>query len=259
MAYFVKKDGDSVKYRDFLTSSQIKQADELLQYLQDNFPKFTSEMSDKYGVGTAIYFYHMGSWINDVIEKHDIPAHARKYLFSEIASFAPDKERLRNVSDNRNPYYQAYLLAQLDEETVQRMSFNKWQSLLERETEREDTRIFEWIKATDQQEITGKEWRNFLKILHAYIKKIDTSVFSDEELFKTYNMLIDSVQSWDTGCKAFLAKHPSSQKLKDSKTANKWQAKYFEMILHHLLSSETIPDETERLQWIDDLLSKGMK
>lgn len=259
MAYFVKKDDEGVKYREFLTSAQIKEADDLLHYLQDNFPSHTKELAEKYGEGTATYFYHMGRWIKGVIDEHDIPVPARKYLFSEIASFAPDKERLRDVKDNRNPYYQAYLLSQLDEETVAKMSFNKWQSLLERESEREDPRIYAWIKNTDQDAVTGKEWRAFLKLLHAYMKKIDTSVFSDEDLFAIYNMLVDGVKSWGKGTKAFTKKYPTSQKLKDAKTANKWQAKYFDMILNSIYANETIPPESERLEWIESLLTKGMK
>ena len=259
MAYFVKKEEDGIKYRDFLTEEQIKEADALLKYLQDNFPEYTKMLADKYGAGTAIYFYHMGLWIKDVIEKHDIPVRARKYLFSEIASFAPDKERLRDVSDDRNPYYQAYILSQLDEGTVSKLSFNKWQSLLERESERSDPRIFTWIKNTDHSKITVKGWRNFLKLLHAYLKKIDTSVFEDNELYRIYDMFIDGIESWDIGAKQFLKKHPDSQKLKDSKSSNKWQAKYFNMILYSLYSSETIPSHEERLKWIEELLSKGMK
>lgn len=259
MAYFVKKDEEGIKYRDFLTAAQIKQADELLHYLQENFPEYTKKLSEEYGVGTSVYFYHMGVWIKNVIEEHDIPVMARKYLFSEIASFAPDKERLRDVADNRNPYYQAYLLAQLDEKTVEKMSFNKWQSLLERESEREDARIYEWINSINNEKITGKEWRAFLKLLHAYLKNIDTSVFSNNELFSIYDSLIASVKSWDIGCKQFIKKHPNSQKLKDTKTKNKWQSKYFQMILNNLFESETIPPEAERIKWIEDLLSKGMK
>ena len=258
MEYFVKKDEGRKVYVDFLTEKQQEQAEELLKHLQTSFPYHTQELAEQYGEGTSQYFYHMGVWIRSLIEQYDIPIRAYTYLFAEIASFAPDKERIRNVGDRRNPYYQAYLLSDLDESVVKKMSFNKWQSLLERSKECEDPRLFSWIGEYDQSNVSIKDWRNFLKLLHSYNKKIDSTVLNEEEVKTTYNNLLESVRNWEQAKMDFQRKNPKSKKLKDTKTINKWQSKYFDMILSDLMYSESLIDTNKLYQSAMGILLSGI-
>ena len=70
------------------------------------------------------------------------------------------------------------------------------------------------------------------------MKKIDTEIFTDKELFTLYDTFISCVKSWTAACKEYKKRFPKGQKLKDAKTANKWQSKYYSTILEKVLEED---------------------
>ena len=108
-------------------------------------------------------------------------------FWDEIKTLVTEKARAREDGKNsvtRSFYEQCYQLSLIDIDVVQKLSWRQWQDLLDRVGNREDERIFAWIKNSTGK-IREDDWREFEKALHLYLKKKDTSVFSDYELFKS--------------------------------------------------------------------------
>ena len=104
-------------------------------------------------------------------------------------------------------------MSQIDLEVVQKLSARQWQDLLDRVANRDDERIFLWIKDKEGK-IREDDWREFEKALHLYLKKKDTSVFSDPELFEIYDSLYEMGVYWRKAFKQFSVDHPKSDKIK---------------------------------------------
>ena len=90
---------------------------------------------------------------------------------------------------------------------------------------REDSRIFEWIKSLDEK-IREDDWREFEKALHLYLKDKDTSVFSQSELFEIYDSIMLMCKKWRQHFKVFEVSHPKSAKIKSKAM---WAKKYYKL------------------------------
>jgi len=67
---------------------------------------------------------------------------------------ATKEERKRNEgahSVTRSFYQQCYILSQQDKKTVEKLTWRQWQDLLDRVGNREDERIFDWIKLLTEE------------------------------------------------------------------------------------------------------------
>lgn len=228
MPILVEKDENGRKiYRGFLSSEETKQADLLLGYLQDEIPRIAQELKDKYG-DSALYKYFLGKRLGELLDGYEISEKDRGYFWNEIKNFAPDKERKRNEGGDaktRKFYEQCFLLAQIDQSIVEKMSWKQWQDLLDRKANREDERIFSWI-GIHEPKIKPGEWAAFEKGLNLFLKGKDTSVFDDDELFEIYEMIFSMGQEWLRLFSEFEKNYPKSAKIK---TKAKWEKKFYEL------------------------------
>lgn len=230
MGTFVEKDDQGRKvYRGFLSSSETKEADALLEYLQNEIPNIGAQLSKEYG-DTVLYKYYMGKKLSELLEQFGVPEKERLYFWDEIKNFAADKERKRqdgSKSKTRKFYEQCYQLSKIEKETVEKMSWRQWQDLLDRTANREDERIFKWI-GIHEPKIKEKEWRSFEKALNLFLKKKDTSIFEDDELFSIYEMLLCMVNVWNEEFQVFSVTNSKSAKIKNK---SKWENKFYEFCL----------------------------
>ncbi|MCH4242455.1 MAG: hypothetical protein LKF81_11230 [Prevotella sp.] len=244
MTFYVRKNQNGeIQYHGFQTEKQQQQADEFLKMIEKQFPEKTKEYAEAYSDGSSMYYYKMGSWLRKLVNEFGILNRDYSYLFNEIIEFAPDKERLRKTNDNRNPYFQAFNFSELKEAAVNKLTWHDWQSLLERPDVIGEKRIFKWIEEYDIKEAKGKNWRSLLKMMHAYLLKIDTSLFSDQEMFNTFNSFVDCIQVWNKEFKIFKRSNLKSAKVKDKKSESKWQQKYFLKYLQIYETGATISKE----------------
>ena len=160
------------------------------------------------------------------MEKYEITVSERRRFWDEIKTFATKEDRKRDEgadSVTRSFYQQCYILSQQDKEVVEKLTWRQWQDILDRVGNREDERIFEWIRQIPEK-IREDDWREFEKALHLYLKGKDTSVFETKELFSVYDSLMMMVQEWRKRFKLFSTEHPKSAKIK---TKGVWAKKYY--------------------------------
>ena len=125
------------------------------------------------------YKYNLSLFLSSLLEKYEISVSERRRFWDEIKHFATKEERKRDEGANsvtRSFYQQCYILSQQDKDVVEKLTWRQWQDILERVGNREDERIFQWLKRFTKK-IREDDWREFEKALNLYLKGKDTSVF----------------------------------------------------------------------------------
>ena len=214
-----------IVYDGLLSSKEKTTVDEVLMALKEEIPEIEYEISEQYG-SSVWYKYYLGKVLTEYLERFDIKISERRYFWDEIKVFASQKERKRNEgakSKTRSFYEQCYFLSQLDKEVIGKLSWRQWQDILDRVSNREDKRIFEWIKAYPEK-IREDDWREFEKALHMYLITKDTSVFTQEELISIYNSIMDMCIIWRSLLKEFSSSRKKSAKIKNKSI---WSKKYY--------------------------------
>lgn len=222
------KDGHLV-YDGFLSSKEKASVDEVLSSLQQEIPQIEKDLSELYGK-SVLYKYNLGLFLGELLEKYSITSSERRRFWDEIKDLASSDTRKRQDGKDsavRSFFEQCYVLSQIDKATVEKLSWRQWQDLLDRTSNREDVRIYDWIKRYPEK-IKEKEWREFEKNLHAYLKDKDTSVFSDEKLFGIYDSLLAMGKYWLSAFDDFAKNNPKSNKVK---TKAKRSKKYIDACL----------------------------
>ncbi len=226
MGYIVSMDSEGRLIYDGLLSSKEKATiDEILNALKEEIPKIETEMKSVYKQ-SVWYKYNLGLFLGELLEKYDISIAEQRRFWDEIKTFATKENRKRNEGTNsvtRSFYQQCYILSRQDKEVVEKLTWRQWQDILDRKGNREDERIFLWIKQLSEK-IREDDWREFEKALHLYLKDKDTSVFDTEELFLIYDSLMLMCRKWRELFKAFATTHPKSAKIKSKGT---WAKKYY--------------------------------
>lgn len=212
-------------YKGLLSSQEKATVDEILNALKSEIPQIEADLASEYGQ-SVWYKYNLGRFLGGLLEKHQITIAERRQFWDEIKTFATKEERKRNEGTNavtRSFYQQCYILSCQDKEVVEKLTWRQWQDILDRVGNREDERIFVWIKNLTEK-IREDDWREFEKALHLYLKGKDTSVFSNDELFSIYDSLLNMCKVWREKFKVFAMEHPKSLKIKSKGI---WAKKYY--------------------------------
>ena len=166
--------------------------------------------------------------MGELLDEYDVQEKERVYFWNEIKNFASEKKRKRsegNESKTRKFYEQCYQLSLLNQVVVEKLSWRQWQDILDRTTNREDKRIFNWIEIHEPK-ITEKEWRSFEKALNLFLKSKDTTVFETSELYEVYEMLLVMADCWIKDFDLFCKEYPNSAKIQSK---GKWEKKFYEL------------------------------
>lgn len=218
------KDGNLIYY-GLLSSVEIETIDNILQALKSEIPQIEEELKEKFGK-SVLYKYYLGKCLSNLLEKFSISIIERRKFWDEIKLFATKEIRNRDEgteSVTRSFYEQCYVLSQYDKSVVEKLSWRQWQDILDRVGNREDDRIFKWIGLKDEK-IREDDWREFEKALHLYLKKKDTSVFSDTELYAIYDSILLMCKIWREKFRKFSTVYPKSMKIKKKGI---WSKKYY--------------------------------
>ena len=224
------KDGHLV-YKGLLTTKEITTIKEILNALEQEIPQIEADLEEEYGK-SVLYKYNLGKFLGELLTKYNISASERKQFWDEIKNFATEENRRRDEGKNaetRSFYGQCYRLSQFDQEVVEKLSWRQWQDILDRVRNREDERIFEWIR-NKKEKIREDDWREFEKGLHLYLKSKDTSVFTDDELFEIYESLLNMSQYWRITFDKFKKDFPNSAKIKSKgRRSKEYQSTCFQL------------------------------
>ncbi len=232
MGHIVGIDAEGRLVYDGLLSSQEKATiDEILNALKEEIPQIESDLESVYGK-SVLYKYNLGIFLGGLLNKYEISVAERRRFWDEIKTFATKENRKRNEGKNaatRSFYEQCFVLSQYDKEVVEKLSWRQWQDILDRVSNREDERIFEWIR-NKTEKIREDDWREFEKALHLFLKSKDTSVFSDIEVFDIYNSLYSMSVYWRIAFLQFSKDFPKSAKIKSkAKRSKKYQSECFRL------------------------------
>lgn len=232
MSHIVSMDSDGhLVYEGLLSTKEIATVSEILNTLKEEIPQVESDLTEKYGK-SVLYKYYLGSFLSQLLEKYNILGDERKKFWDEIKTFATTETRTRKESkkaETRSFFAQCYRLSQLDIKVVEKLSWRQWQDLLDRVDNREDERIFIWI-GNYSEKIREDDWREFEKALHQLLKKKDTSVFTDDEVFRLYDSLMSMVQYWRVSLSKFAKENPKSAKIKSKgRRSKKYQAECYRL------------------------------
>ncbi len=225
MGHIVKLVDGHMVYDGLLSSKEKASIDDILHALQEEIPTIEADMKAEYGQGVW-YKYNLGLFLGSLLEKYEISVSERRRFWDEIKHFATKEERKRDEGANsvtRSFYQQCYILSQQDKDVVEKLTWRQWQDILDRVGNREDERIFQWLKRFTKK-IREDDWREFEKALNLYLKGKDTSVFETEELFAIYDSIMLMSIKWREQFKVFSAEHPKSAKIKSK---GKWSKKYY--------------------------------
>lgn len=212
-------------YEGLLSSQEKATVDEILNALKTEIPQIESDLEATYGQ-SVWYKYHLGLFLGGLLEKYEITFAERRKFWDEIKDFATQTERKRadgTKSVTRSFYQQCFILSQQGKDVVEKLTWRQWQDLLDRVGNREDERIFQWLKQLPGK-IREDDWREFEKALNLYLKGKDTSVFETDELFAIYDSLMRMCVIWREKFKVFATEHPKSAKIK---TKGTWAKKYY--------------------------------
>ncbi len=218
------KDGHLI-YDGMLSSREKASIDEILNALKVEIPQIESDLNESYGK-SVLYKYNLGLFLGELLEKYSISISERRRFWDEIKTFATKETRTRDEGANsktRSFFEQCYVLSQFEIDVVTKLSWRQWQDILDRVNNREDERIFVWIK-NRKDKIREDDWREFEKGLNMYLKNKDTSVFSDDELFNIYEDIMEMSKYWRLSFNQFSKDFPQSAKIKSkSRRSKKYQ------------------------------------
>jgi hypothetical protein len=212
-------------YDGLLSSKEKATIDEILAALKQEIPQVEADLLQLYGKG-VLYKYNLGLFLGDLLKKYDIAISEQRKFWNEIKYLASQEDRKRDEGVNsvtRSFYQQCYVLSQIDREAVIKLSWRQWQSMLDRVDNRQDERIFLWIRQYPDK-IREDDWREFEKALHLFLKNKDTSVFDTDELLSIYDSLMFMCIKWRELFNEFSEAHPHSAKIK---TKGIWAKKYY--------------------------------
>ena len=222
MAHVVNRNKEGqMAYRGLLTSKEIENADAMLDELKKEIPRKEEELSKKYGEGKQVLMcYHLGKFLGKLLEKYGIAPSERKYFWKEINQFATrNKVRTRGRSDSLKLifYEYCYSLSKFDLNVVKKLNYTQWRYVLEKDMHGEEKHIAMWLKKR-KGKIRIDDWREFSKGMSYFLKIMDTSVFTDEEVMAIYDSVFAMMQYWRINIGKFKKEFPKSRK---TETANR--------------------------------------
>jgi hypothetical protein len=195
-----------IVYDGLLTYEEKLEFDQLLNVLREKIPIVEADLSEKYG-SSVLYKYYLGKVLGEFLDIYEVSELERRKFWDEIKILASNDDRKRADGVNsktRSFYEQCFVLSRIEVEIVEKLSWRQWQDLLDRTKNREDERIYQWIKHKDKK-LREDDWREFEKALHQYLKTKDTSVFPDKDLFDIYDSLLLMCTQWRLLFKDYLS------------------------------------------------------
>ena len=121
----------------------------------------------------------------------------RRWLWEAIENlYASEKIVRAGRGKTRNHLEYCYRLSAFPIEFAEQWNWSLWSFFFDSRSVREEPRIDSWLmkKVGPAGEASRSQFRQFTKNLNSRIKKLDTSVLSDAELFRIYDSVWESTE-----------------------------------------------------------------
>lgn len=196
MSKIILKSSGGEKEYFGLTPAEIKEANDLLDRLVVKTTAFQDELQKTENVGSVKFRYKVGQFLDGEVNSASIPEKERRYFWNEIKEFVPvELTSTIDRSAKRGFYEYCYRLFTYGESLANAFSWRDWCELLDRSVTLADARVLSWLQ-TKRKAMKQDGFRLFLVVLNQYLKKHDTSVFSDQEVYEKYDQLYLIASTW---------------------------------------------------------------
>jgi len=188
------------KTKRLLTGELREQAERLDEFLSKKIKEIEKEVRSigllklKGKKGEVIkLWYEVGKQLEFVMDTSIVPAEDREFmwraLYDHAGSLAPGPVTKRAEREPETSHFSyCYMLSRFPWEfVVMAGDWTSWSEFFDRKETKKDRRIIEWLgkKAEESSFKSRQNWlRPLTKAIHKQFEKKDTTVFSNEELFK---------------------------------------------------------------------------
>jgi hypothetical protein len=188
------------KTKRLLTGELREQAERLDEFLSKKIKEIEKEVRSigllklKGKKGEVIkLWYEVGKQLEFVMDTSIVPAEDREFmwraLYDHAGSLAPGPVTKRAEREPETSHFSyCYMLSRFPWEfVVMAGDWTSWSEFFDRKETKNDRRIIEWLgkKAEESSFKSRQNWlRPLTKAIHKQFEKKDTTVFSNEELFK---------------------------------------------------------------------------
>jgi hypothetical protein len=181
-----------------LTTEARKQAEELDDFLSQKMDDIAGELKGLDLVklkgkrrGVLKLWYELGMRLSFVMDTAIVMPEDRRHvwraLYDHAGDLSPGTPKTRASKGYRNHFSYCYKIGQLDWDFVNGAGdWSAWVEFHDSQVIRDDGRIIKWLglKSKDSS-ITGRGWlRPLAKSIRNSFKGMDTSIFSEKELFE---------------------------------------------------------------------------
>jgi hypothetical protein len=145
--------------------------------------------------GSVELWYAVGKALDVIVKKYGISgSRYRRWLWDAVDNLhASDRIKRARRGKTRRHFEYCYRLAQFPEDLAKKMNWSEWVYFFDSPTVRDEPRADEWLSnAIKAQEPIGRQrFRRFAEIMNRRIRRKDTTVLSDPELFEEYQTAWD--------------------------------------------------------------------
>lgn len=174
--------------------SDVKRTEEYLQLMKESVLNFERDLIDTYvkkpsDMYNSEYSFELGKFLSEKLSEAMIIESDRYKFWDMLRNYVNQQDDRLVITDKRDPYEYCYMLSKLDRSLVLKYSRARWDHLFDCVTARQDDRIYKWLLNNEEVSFlkSSDVWKEFIKGIKVYFKKIDTSIFDDEELFEFYD------------------------------------------------------------------------
>jgi hypothetical protein len=186
------------------TSAMAEQAEELDRDLRVRMESLQASLERQglvdgaSGRGSVELWYAVGKALDAIVRSHEIKGiRYRRWLWDALDNI-PAGEALKRARRGRTRLHfeYCYRLAQFPENVAKKMNWSEWVYFFDSPTVRDEPRADQWLAATVEAEpqIDRQTFRRFAEALNSRIKRKDTTVLSDRELFAHYQAAWDETK-----------------------------------------------------------------
>lgn len=218
MAIIVEKDaeGRPSRIKSITFPPSIEERDSALELdllLQKRIPEIenmliehgllSSEIPDQSAPargGNTELWWNLGCLLRPIVEdKHLVKPKERRYLWEAIRLYATRRIQRVDRGPSRIHWDYCYRISKFPWEFVRRLNWDDWVFFIDSKSLRQEQRIDDWMQSRMKKllSLSRSQFRALARELNRAFKNKDTSVFSSEELFATYDRALKNVTTSD--------------------------------------------------------------
>jgi len=186
-----------------MTSDLEKHARELDSYLSKRIPTIEKELIDskllnekistkgtRKNRGNVLLWHALGQKLSAICKEKDINTRReRRWLWEAIEKIHATERIKRAKRGHRHHFEHCYRLSKFPLKFAKQLNWAEWSYFFDLRTVREEQRVDNWLMTLVKrnEKVNRRLFRQFMVRLNKRVRKLDTSILSDSELFAIYD------------------------------------------------------------------------